>query len=140
MSETNKNTVRQIEEAWNANQLEKLDTWFAPDFAQHSGPPPEMGDGLAAAKAAHQMSLQAMPDRRTEVQELLADGDKVAVRMRLTGTNTGGFPWFGIPANGKKADFEWISVYTLKDGKVTEHRAIMDLMTFMQQMGAVPSA
>ncbi len=53
MSEANKNIVRQIEEAWNANELDKLDAFFAPNFAQHSGPPPQLGSGLAAAKVAH---------------------------------------------------------------------------------------
>lgn len=139
MSETNKNTVRQIEEAWNANQLDKLDAWFAPGFKQHSAFPGTPAT-LDSAKQAHQMSLQAMPDRKTEIQEMVAEGDKVVVRMRMTGTNTGGFPVFGIPANGNKADVEWISIYTLRDGQVTEHRAVMDVMGFMQQMGAMPSA
>ena len=69
---------------------------------------------------------------------MIAEDDKVAVRVRITGTNTGGFPWLGIPANGNKVDIEWISIYTLKEGKVTEHRAIMELMGLMQQLGAVP--
>ncbi len=80
-----------------------------------------------------------MPDRKTDIRDMIAEGDKVVVRMHVTGSNTGGFPAFGILANGKKADFEWISIYTLRDSKVTEHRAIMDLMTFMQQMGATPT-
>jgi steroid delta-isomerase-like uncharacterized protein len=138
MSETNKDVVRQIEEAWNTNQLDKLDALFAPAFIQHAAATtPASLDG---ARQTHQMSMQAMPDRKTRIEEIMAEGDKVSVRVRLTGTNTGGFSWLGIPANGNAVDVEWISIYTLKDGKVTEHRAVMDVMGLMQQLGAIPGA
>lgn len=137
MSEANKSVVRQIEEAWNANQLDRLDALFAPGFVQHASVPGRPAT-LENAKQMHQMSVQAMPDRKTEIMEMIAEDDKVAVRVRITGTNTGGFPWLGVPANGNKVDVEWISIYTLKDGKVTEHRALMDVMGLVQQLGALP--
>ena len=139
MSEANKDVVRRIEEAWNSNQLDKLDALFTLDFKQWSGFPGRPAT-IESAKQAHQMSVQAMPDRRTEIQDMIAEGDQVMVRIRMTGTNTGGFPAFGIPANGNKADVEWISIYGVKNGKATEHRAVMDVMGFMQQMGAIPAA
>jgi steroid delta-isomerase-like uncharacterized protein len=138
MSEANKSVVRQIEEAWNANELDKLDALFAADFKQWSGFP-GMPATMESAKQAHSMSIQAMPDRRTEIQEMIAEDDKVTVRIRMTGTNTGGFPVLGVPANGNKVDIEWISIYTVKGGKATDHRAVMDLMGLMQQLGAIPS-
>ena len=135
----NKDVVRQIEEAWDGNQLDKLEAFFAPGFTQHAAPP-GMPATLENAKQMHRMAMQALPDRKAAIQEIIADGDKVAVRIRVTGTNTGGFPWLGIEANGNKVDIEWISIYTLKDGKVTEHRAVMDIMGLMQQLGAIPAA
>ena len=137
MSEQNKNVIRQLEEAWNANQLDKVDAFFAPNFVQHSGMP-GMTPTIETAKQAHSMSLQAMPDRKTSIEEMVAEGDKVSVRIRMTGTNKGGFPWFNIPANGNSVDIQYISIYGLKDGKVVEHRAIMDVMGLMQQLGALP--
>lgn len=138
MSEANKSVVRQVEEAWNANQLDRLDALFAPGFVQHASVP-GLPATLENAKQMHRMSLQAMPDRKTEILEMIAEGEKVAVRVRITGTNTGGFPWLGVPANGNKVDVEWISIYTIKDGRVIEHRAIMDAMGLMQQLGATPA-
>ena len=138
MSHLNKNVVRQIEEAWNANHLDELDDLFLPGFLQHTAVP-GLPTTLENAKQMHQMSIEAMPDRKTEIMEMIAEDDKVAVRVRVTGTNTGGFPWLGVPANGNKVGIEWISIYTLKDGKVTEHRAIMDVMGLMQQLGAIPA-
>lgn len=135
MSEANKNIVRQIEEAWNSNQLDKLDALFAPGFIQHN-PLPGMTPTLDTAKQAHQAAMQAFPDRTATIQEMIAEDDKVTVRMRIQGTNTGGLPFLNVPANGNKIDIEWISIYTVRDGKVTEHRAIIDQMTLMQQLGA----
>jgi predicted ester cyclase len=134
MSEQNKAAVRQVEEAWNANNLDALDDLFAPDFVTHAG-----GPGLEPGKSMHQLSMGAFPDRRTSIKEMVAEGDRVAVRLRMTGTNTGGLPWLGVPANNNKVDVEWISIYRLRDGKVVEHRAVMDVMGLMQQLGAIPS-
>ena len=91
MSEANKSVIHQIEEAWNSNELDKLDAFFAPGFVQHSGFPGAIPT-LETAKQAHQMSMAAMPDRTAKIQEVISDDDKVVVRMRVTGTNTGGFP------------------------------------------------
>jgi predicted ester cyclase len=139
MSEANKAIVRQIEEFWDAGKLDALDALFEPGFIMHNGVP-GMPATLDTAKTAHQMSMQAFPDRRTLIEEIVADGDQVAVRMRMTGTNRGGLPWFNIPANDKPIDVQWISIYRLQDGRVAEHRAVMDLMGLMQQLGAIPAA
>jgi predicted ester cyclase len=45
----------------------------------------------------------------------------------------------GVPANGNKVDTQWISIYRLSNGKVVEHRAVMDIAGMMQQLGAIPS-
>lgn len=135
--EENKAIVRKIEEAWNSGSLEGLDALFGPDFKAHSAVP-GMPAGLQSAKMAHQSSLQAFPDRRTTVEEMVAEGDTVVVRVHMTGTNQGGLPWLGVPANGKKIDTQWISIYRLAGGKVVEHRAIQDLMGMARQLGALP--
>lgn len=135
MSEANKNVVREIEAAWDSNQLDRLDSLFAPDFVQHSAFPgaPATLDG---AKQAHQASIQTFPDRKTSIEEIVAEGDTVVVRVRMTGTNEGGLPAFNILANGNKVDTQWVSIYRLRDGKVVEHRGIMDLMGLTQQLTA----
>lgn len=133
----NKAIVRAIEEAWDRNDLDALDPYFAPDFVQRSAIP-GMPPGLQGAKLAHQGSISAFPDRHVAIEELLGDGDTVTVRCRMTGTNTGGLPWMGVPANGNKVDVQWISLYRLEGGRVVEHRAVMDVLGLMQQVGALP--
>ncbi len=137
-AEANKAIVRRIEEAWDGNNLAALDDLFAPDFVAHNAVP-GMPPGLAGAKMAHQASMASFPDRRTSIEELVGAGDTVVVRVRMTGTNQGGLAWAGVPPNGNKVNVTWISIYRLAGGKVVEHRAEMDIMGLMQQLGAIPS-
>lgn len=137
-AEENKALVRQIEEAWNSGNLTALDNLFAPNFVAHNAVP-GLPPGLAGAKMAHQASLQSYPDRQTRIEDMIAEGDKVVVRMRMTGTNRGGLPWMGVPANGNKVDVQWISIYRIADGKAVEHQAEMDMLGMMQQLGVIPA-
>ncbi|GAC1348961.1 MAG: hypothetical protein NVSMB27_18620 [Ktedonobacteraceae bacterium] len=137
-TEENKTIVRQIEEAWNAGNLDALDNLFAPNFIAHNAAP-GMPPGLQGAKMAHLGSVQALPDRRTTIEDILAEGEYVVVRVRMIGTNQGGFPWLGIPANGNRVDVQWTSIYRLADGKIVEHSAVMDMLGLLQQLGAIPA-
>jgi predicted ester cyclase len=137
MSEQNKETVRKIEEAWNSHSLDALDQHFAPDFKSHAAVP-GMPPGLAGAKAAHGMSMQSFPDRRVATEHIVADGDKVVVWNRMTGTNTGGVPWVGAEANGRPVSIESVSVYRFENGKAVEHWGLNDVAALMMQLGVIP--
>ena len=86
---------------------------------------------------AHGMVTQFLTDRQTEIVELVGDGDKVFLRVRVRGNNSNGVPWIGAAANGQPYDFESWSVYTLRDGKVTEHTGLNDIYMFAIQAGAI---
>src|SRR5205814_2131477 len=118
VSEQNKEVVRKIEEAWNAQRMDELDQYFDREFNNKQSGVPGLPAGLEGSKLAHQSSMKTFPDRKIEILELLGDGDKVFMRARLTGTNTGGFPLMGVGPNGRPIDIESWSVYRLKDGKV----------------------
>ena len=133
---SNKDTVRKIEDAWSRSATDELDQYFAPDFQAHSNVP-GMPPGLQGAKMAHGMVTQFLTDRKTEILSLVEEGDKVALRVRVTGTNSNGVPWIGAAATGTPYDFESWSLYTLRDGKVTEHVGINDVYLFAIQAGAI---
>ncbi len=137
MSSENEEIVRRIEEAWDRGDLGTLDQHFAPDFVAHSAVP-GLPPGIEGAKLAHQAAIQAFPDRRVTMMEIIGSGDLVAVRCRMRGTNQGGLPWLGISANGRSLEVEWISIYRLSGGRVVEHRAVMDMFGMVQQLGAAP--
>lgn len=65
-----------------------------------------------------------------------AKGRWQEVVRRATGTNTGGFPWLGVDANGAQVDIGWISIYEVRDGKITARRAINDGFALLGQLGA----
>jgi predicted ester cyclase len=130
----NVDVVRKVEELWNAHKVDDLDPYFAPDFDNASGIP-MLPRGLEGAKMAHAMTKQFLPDRNVEILDIFGAGDKVCVRQHVTFTNTEGVPWLGAPANGNKIGFEWISIYHLRDGKITGHWATIDGFTFLGQLG-----
>ena len=73
-----------------------------------------------------------------DVQDVIAGGDKVVLRVRYTGTNRGAF--VDMPATGKSVDVQLIDIMRFgDDGLVHEHWGVMDQLTLMQQLGAVPA-
>ena len=135
MSKENKAVIRALEEAWDAGKLDEVDRLVAPDFNSHAALP-GMPQNQEVRTMIHTMSMGAMPDRKVEIQDMIAEGDKVVVRCRVTGTNNAtGFPWLGATANGAELDFEWISIYRVKDGKVVEHWGVNDALSLLQQTG-----
>jgi predicted ester cyclase len=136
MSEQNKDVVRKVEESWDSQDLDALDQYFAPEFDNSQSGVQGLPPGLAGAKMAHQASMQSFPDRKVVIEDLVAEGDTVAVRARITGTNQGGFPLFNVPANGAKIDIPFVGFYRLRDGRVVEHWGLNDALTLMNQLQA----
>ena len=130
-----KDVVRRLEEAWAANDLATVDQLLAPDLVSHDAPP-GMPPGREGARAAHQMAMTSFPDRHMTIEDVLGDGDRVAVRTTLRGTNTGGVPWLGVPPNGRPIEIESISIYRVANGRVVEHWGQNDVGRLMMQLGA----
>ena len=130
--EENKNIVRRYQEAYNNNDLDALhevidDHILTPKI--YPGLPP----GLEGAKAVHRIALLGMPDFHTELDDLIAEGDRVAARITMTGTHSGTF--FGIPATGKTVKFTGMYMVRITEGKISEHWGEEDGISLMQQLG-----
>jgi len=138
VGDANVDVVRRIEAAWAESDLDALDDLIAADYTPHTPGSDQIPPGLQGAKMAHQQSMQAFPDRQNEVLDIFGEGDQVVAHVRMTGTNTGGLPWFGIPANDHKVDTDWITIYRLEGGRVVETWAQMDIPRMMMQLGAMP--
>ena len=135
-AEDNKKVVRAIEEAWDSGKLDELSQHFSPTFHNHSGVP-GMPSDIETLKMVHGQSMGAMPDRKVEILDMVGEGDKVVVRCRCTGTNKGGFPFFGVAEpNNAKIEFEFIGIYRLEGGKVVEHWGVNDGTAILAQIGA----
>jgi predicted ester cyclase len=139
MSEENKELIRKLEDAWSRSDFHAIDGFFAPSFDNSATAMPGLPPGIEGAKMAHQGAMQSFPDRKTVIEDLIADGDKVMIRGRFIGTNQGGVPFLNAPANGNPTDVAFVSIYTIKDGKITSHWGLNDAVALMQQVGAMPS-
>ena len=133
--EENKALVQEFEDLINAKDLETALTLFSTDYVDHTpsiGLPP----GIEGVRAFHSMQIAAFPDRRTTSMDMIAEGDKVVHRLVGECTHQGEF--MGIPPTGKRITWSCIDIWRIADGKIVEHWVEADMMSLMQQLGAIP--
>jgi steroid delta-isomerase-like uncharacterized protein len=138
VSEENKALVRRYIEAVDANQSggwDFLDEFLAPDFVSHGGLPPGVGSDREAVKQAAELFRQATPGKHVIVDQI-AEGDRVVSRIRGSGQHVGDH--LGIPASGSAVEVDGVVIHRIKDGKIVEHWALVDMATFLQQTGVLP--
>jgi steroid delta-isomerase-like uncharacterized protein len=136
MSEQNKALVRRfVEEFWNEGTTTAADELMATDAVIHM-PTGEVvsPDGL---KSFADMWRRSFPDWHSTFEELIAEGDKVAERWTGRGTHRGELQ--GIPPTGKRVEVPGSVFYRIIGGKIVEFRGQLDMMSLMQQIGAVPT-
>ena len=135
--EQNKQVVRQYIEAFNRQDIERLGQLVSStnQSFQFSGMHSSMDWNRTQQFFA--VFWTAFPDLSAKIEEIVAEGDKVAIRVINTGTHKGDFQ--GIPPTGKKVSFEGRDFMTLRDGKIVEQQAGVDMMELMQQIGATPA-
>jgi steroid delta-isomerase-like uncharacterized protein len=138
MSEANKAVVRRyIEEIGNKGNLALADEIFSAD-SMWQGPNFQELRGREARKQ-HFVSLRrAFPDFRLTVDELITEGEKVAMRWSMRGTHRG--EWQGVAPTGKPISIGGTSTYRIADGMITEEFMHWDALGFMQHIGAVPAS
>ena len=135
--EQNKQLVSQFFETLDRQDTEMMDQLVSSTnyFLHFSGMPPM--DWNENKKEFLAPFTKAFPDLRRNIVDMVAEGDKVAVSINVTGTYKGEFQ--GIPPTGKQVSFTAMDVLTIIDGKITEEWATADMMGLMQQIGAIPA-
>jgi len=121
-------------EAELSTKKSELDKWYAPGFVAHTSTGTNDLNGFL--KIISNM-LGAFPDYKFDVQDLVAENDKVVVRNVVTGTNNGSF--MGMPPTGKKIKADGSYIFKFSDGKIAEMWVISDMLGIMTQIGAIPS-
>jgi steroid delta-isomerase-like uncharacterized protein len=132
--EENKNIVRRYQEIYNRNDLDSLGAVVADDVLTPKMLP-GMEPGLEGAKQVHARTLIGMPDWHTEIDDLIAEGDKVVARITMSGTHTGDF--WGIPSTGKRVEFTGIYIVRIAGGKIVEDWGEEDGVSLLQQLGVL---
>jgi len=135
--ESNKSIVRQfIEDVFVRGSADAVERLTTPDFTPHSwGSVPPGADNL---KQAVQRVSAGLSDVSMKVDDIIAEGDEVAVRLTAHATHRGEF--MGLPATGKTYTISETHIFRLRDGKVSEHWRDADMLGLMRQLGALPSA
>jgi len=137
--EQNKALVRQlIEEILNRGNISLVDELFAPDFVEREELPPGMPRDREGFAMLIPMMFNAFPDFKATIEDMIAEGDKVVLRMTWRGTQKG--EWMGMPPSGKSMSIGVIDIFRIVGGKFVEHWGLTDSMAMMQQLGAMPAA
>ena len=137
--EQNKETVSAFaREVFGNKNLDHANTWLADDFVEHQVFPGTTPDKQGAIES-YRIFFAASPDMRAEIHDMVAAGDKVAIRATYRGTDKGGFiP--GMPATGKTFAMDAIYLVRINEqGQIAEHWGVVDTIGAMAQLGLLPS-
>lgn len=138
MSHKNKEIVsRFIDEVINKRNADAVDKLVATDFSRTDAQEGASYSSRAELKAAIGRP-RSFTGGKLEVVSLLAEGDRVAVHMRGSGTHTGSFN--GIRGSGSDAESSGAAIVTLKNGKITKIESHWDYLGLGRQIGVNVSA
>jgi predicted ester cyclase len=109
---------------------------YDPGVVLHGFPPGvEDVDGL---RGLYKGIWAALPGGRLHLDDVVAAGDRVACRVRITGRHTGG-ELMGVPATGTEIELHAQTILRFEDGRCVERWQSMDALGLLQQLGAVPA-
>jgi steroid delta-isomerase-like uncharacterized protein len=108
-----------------------VDAFFGDGFVSHNMPP-GFPPGREGVKRFFSMFRDAFPDVTVEIDELVADGDRVAVATTFTGTHTGAI--MGMEPTGRRVSVTGIDIVRVADGRIVEHRGLTDIVGLMRQL------
>jgi steroid delta-isomerase-like uncharacterized protein len=134
-TEQNKAIVRRFFEAFKADDQAALKEVFAPDVVAHlpGVPGPQNRETMLQGVS---MFNAAFSDRNFTIDDLIAEGDRVATRTTMRAVHSGGYQ--GQPPTGKQIVVSGLTIERIQDGKIVERWFIHDRMDLMQQLGIVP--
>ena len=136
-TEQNKSIVRRwVENGWNKGNLALVDELYTPDYTLHDAQATAPVNSAAAFKQYVMSYRTAMPDLHFAIDDLVAEGDKVAWRFTARGTQTG--PLGTLPPTGKKAVVTGTVTSRFTGGKWCEDYINLDVLGMMQQLGVIP--
>ena len=137
-AEENKTLVRRyIEEVWDKKNVAALDEFLASTYQRYTSPntTPLNREGQKQRLAGIRT---AFPDITLTLEEIFAEGDRVAFRSTIRGTHQNIFQ--GIPPTGRQVTVSLLDIVRVEDSKIIEHWGGPDFLDWLKQLGAVVSA
>ncbi len=137
MSEQNKTLIRRvIEEMWNQRKVELANEFYSEEFIGHDPNNP----GVRGPEGIREIVLKyvhAFPDTQFSIDDMVAEGDRVAMRWTAIGTHDGDLD--GMAPSGKPISVSGMSIDRIVDGKIVEEWSAWDALGMMQQIGVIPA-
>jgi len=116
---------RYFEEVINEQKTELVPEIYAEDYLFHSLEDGTEGRGIEGLEEFLPYFFQALPDIHYTIDRMVTEGNQVVVQATARGTHRGEF--WGYPPSNNKIQVSEVFFYTLKDGKITENRRLIDL-------------
>ena len=130
----NRAIVRRLVETFNKHDVASLDDLMAPDVIID-----DTLRGLENFKQFETMFIKGFPDYSETIKDIIAEGDKVWIHFKVTGTHTGEWNLFGVSLSptGKKITYTGIGIWRIVNGKVVERKSVRDWLDFFRQIGLI---
>jgi steroid delta-isomerase-like uncharacterized protein len=126
---------RMYEEIFNKKNMGAVEQFYATDWVCHPSPP-GMPPGLDGMKQWHKLMNSAFPDMQVKLDDMLAEGDRIACRWTSTAMHKGEF--MGMPPTNKQVAITGVHIDRIAGGKIVETWNYSDMMGVMQQLGMKP--
>lgn len=134
--ESNKQLCRDYFTAFLKRDIAWMNRHISPSFVRHDPGLPFDVRGPEGVAQLHDALLPAFPDMKLPLEDFVAEGEKVLVRLRVQGTHTGAFG--ELPASGRKIDIGVLDLFQIRDSVLIEHWALLDNLGMLKQLGALP--
>ena len=136
---SNKATFIRFHDAMNTGDVEvvskTIDEVVDPDVLIRT-PLPVEATGAQVLKEVFAKLHRAFPDLHIAVEDVIAEGDKVACRNTVTGTHQG--EYMGLPPTGKSITYNEIFIFRFAGGRIAETWGVVDVLSQMRQLGVIP--
>jgi steroid delta-isomerase-like uncharacterized protein len=133
--EENKAIVRRFMDAYNERRIEIFDELVAEDYIDHA----HGQTGRDSLRTLFTMAFKAFPDWYESIEDIIAEGDRVWVLVKATGTHRGDWDVFGahLPATGRPVTLTMVFIWRIVDGQLAEGWEVDDNLEFLSQLGVV---
>ncbi len=129
-------TMRRAYELISGGDIDGFGSLVAAGFVEHEETPglPPTKEGVLDLFRGYRATF---PDMRMDVEEVIASGDRTVARVTVSGTQDGEF--MGMPPSGRRVEVRLIDIMRFDDaGLITEHWGVVDMLSMLQQLGAMP--
>jgi predicted ester cyclase len=133
IEEKNKAHIRRMYQIFNRRQLDRYPEIYTPGYIEHY---PDRDVSLDQVIKEGNQFVVAFPDLVSTIEDMVAEGDKVAIRVTHRGTHQGKF--MGIAPTGNKIEVTNTAIFRITGGKCADCWATIDSLRMMQQLGVIP--